>query len=343
MTTQYKKWLNLPFDQFSRQVQVYETINALRSSNKEAFKLVDMGGYKGVTRALHTNDDVTVLDVFDVKEEGYIKGDGTKTPFQNNEFDFALSFDVLEHIKQEQRVAFLKESARIAKRGVIAAFPQKNDANEFAEKSLDNYYKTLHGERHRWLKEHIDFAIPSQKDIESTLQKLGMKTLTMSSNDVELWLLMQGAMFLTSKYLEIGGSGMSALNSYYNKELGAFDTLPGGMGSYRKIIVGLKNDNDYTTVKAWLGTRQTDITNGDKLKVIEELNVFYLSLMNLSGQEKKQIEKERKKAEQASKVQQENNVQLLQEIENIRNSKTYRLAQKMQSAKHRLSKMTKGN
>ena len=76
-------------------------------------------------RSLNLN--VTGTDIFDnevVYDRSwykFVKQDLSKTPypFKGNEFDYSLSFDVLEHLKEEYIAPALQEIARISRNGII--------------------------------------------------------------------------------------------------------------------------------------------------------------------------------------------------------------------------------
>lgn len=56
-------------------------------------------------------------DIFINKSQMFLQADGTDLPFKNNEFDYVISNQVLEHVDNPS--AFLTELSRVAKRGFI--------------------------------------------------------------------------------------------------------------------------------------------------------------------------------------------------------------------------------
>ncbi len=60
----------------------------------------------------HRSGDVKVL-----QNQKFVEADGENLPFQNNEFDYVICNQVLEHV--ENPTAFLNEQMRVAKRGYI--------------------------------------------------------------------------------------------------------------------------------------------------------------------------------------------------------------------------------
>lgn len=244
MTTE-KNLLNLPFDQYTRQKIVAEMIDELRrTSSVNSFSVLDIGGYKGATKEFLPNDDVSVLDVYDINEDKYIKGDGTNLPFKDESFDILCSFDVLEHIPRNQRKTFIAESVRVSKHGVFIACPFEAGDNitRSTEKNLNIIYESINNEDHRWLKEHLDNKLPSEEEIETILRNQGVKYIKQFTNHIEDWTIIQFAFFMATlnrePSLEIGG-----LNIYYNKN---FEKLEAGLGSNNsyRVIYFISNDEE---------------------------------------------------------------------------------------------------
>lgn len=268
-----KDHLNLPFDQFSRQTKVYDIIESLRK-DKQKFNILDVGGYKGITTKLHPEDEVIVLDLFDVKEKGYVKGSGLDLPFENETFDFVVSFDVLEHIENKDRTRFLEESSRVAKIAVITAAPVSSPANEKAEKSLNDLYKELHGEDHPWLKEHIEYGIPKPNQAKKIFESLGLKTAIYTSNDTILWELMQGTIFLNSKYPD-DEDDLAKLNATYN-HIAYNDGTSDPSESYRHITCGFKTSLSAETTELFFEKHNRQIGVEEKVEIVDRINQHYL-------------------------------------------------------------------
>lgn len=244
----------VPFDQFNRQIQVKSILDGLRADNKKKFKILDVGGYKGRTADFLQLDDVTVLDVFDVKEDGYVKGTALDMPFEDESFDFVLSYDVLEHILGNDRKKFVEECGRVAKRGLIICAPHNSEANVSAESSLNDYFYRLHHKPHPWLKEHIEYGIPDFNKIESYAIAKGFLTSIFMSNKVQLWVAMQQAIFLNSKY-PMASEKLSEVNELYNTHAG-YDKGLARDEAYRLILCCVKQPSDHQTVQKLVKTRQ---------------------------------------------------------------------------------------
>lgn len=279
---------DIPFDQFSRQHIVSSVINNLRSPGV-IFTILDVGGYKGNTNKFLPNDKLTVLDVFDVQETGYIKGNALAMEFENGSFDFVASFDVLEHISAAERNTFLAECMRVARRGVLIAAPQYTEENALSEVSLNHLYKTMHGKNHEWLEEHINYGLPEFDKLEIRAKKAGGHTFSLCSNDTEMWYLMQGAIFVNSKYPQSAGE-LIELNRYYNVHF----TFDGGditKQSYRRIFCVFKDSKDQQQVASTFAKKTLKITLKQRLIIMSKLQEQNMALLTRLAERGNDFEK----------------------------------------------------
>lgn len=267
-----KKYYSISFDRFSRQSRAYDVIESLRQQGKK-FTILDVGGYRGLTSELHKQDDVTILDVYDVDEQGYVQGDGLNMQFKDASFDFVVSFDVLEHIPTKDRERFVEECCRVANIGVIIAAPIRTNANELAELNLNDLHKRLYKIDHEWLKEHIEYTIPTPGQAETVMRKKGLETTVLGSNDIVSWTLMQGAVFLNAKFTE-GEKTLGKLNNLYN-ETAYNDGTANPLESYRHIVCGFKHIDDTKKVKAYLERNSRPISVEEKVKIAHNITQHY--------------------------------------------------------------------
>lgn len=243
--------LDLPFDQYSRQYLVRQLVDKALRGPKQALKIIDLGGHKGKTGDFFPTDKVTILDVFDERYKGYVKGDATNMTFKDNAFDIACSFDVFEHIPRSKRQSFVSEALRVSRLGVFIAMPVDDDSEtvSHAEKTLNELHRSLYGEDHRWLKEHIDYRIPNEAEVESLLRKAGAHFVSLSSNQITDWQLLQTMIFAAARNPLMTGPAQE-LNEWYNKHLGELET---GVGpGYRHIYFVTRDEAACAKVKAVL-------------------------------------------------------------------------------------------
>lgn len=234
--------LDLPFDQYSRQYIVTKLINEGVRKNGKKLSIIDLGGHKGKTHEFLPNDKVTIIDVFDEEYPGYVKGDATNMDFADDAFDIAVSFDVFEHIPRPRRLSFIKEALRVSKYGAFIAMPvdQPEHATSQAEYLLNDMHKLLYGEEHPWLKEHIDYRIPSQEEVETLLKKAKAPHVWVSSNQIVSWQLLQSVIFLAARNANVTKTA-NDLNKWYNKNI---HLLEDGYGQGYRGIYFISNDKN---------------------------------------------------------------------------------------------------
>lgn len=330
----------LPFDQYSRQKIASDIIQSLRKPD-QTFSILDVGGYKGATHLFHPKDKVKVLDVFDVDEKDYIKGDATAMDFATDAFDFVVSFDVFEHIPRDRRELFVAECTRVAKRGVIIAAPTGTPQNASAEVHLNNVFRVLHNKDHEWLKEHIDYRLPGLGLTEKLLQKNKLHTLAFPSNYLPAWLLMQTAIFAASRTDKVGHK-MEQLYETYNTLL-----CPDGVGelaeNYRLVTVGFANPADAKAVQK--NTKQFVADSKGKFSNTVSLTEKVGGILTAAlGEFASQVEEltAQMKTMDDTLVNRAREVKALQDqVAEIKGSRTYRLAAKLGSPKRLAKKIFK--
>lgn len=202
------KIASIPFDQYSRQRIAQQIVDDVlrpsiaksRGRPDQRLTILDVGGYMGKTAEFFPKDSVNVLDVFDIDEPGYIKGDATALDVPEDAYDLICSFDVLEHIPRDQRQAFIAESARVSQTGFFIAAPMDDSHRtvSYAETTANEIFKTVNGQDHRWLEEHIEYGLPTNHDTEQIIKRLGLNFTKAQSNPVAAWLTMQSGFFLKS-------------------------------------------------------------------------------------------------------------------------------------------------
>jgi 2-polyprenyl-3-methyl-5-hydroxy-6-metoxy-1,4-benzoquinol methylase len=238
----------VPFDQYSRQLVVKNIIDQVfRTNSRKIFTILDVGGYMGKTAEFLPNDKIEILDVFNIKAPNYTKGDATDVNKEDESYDFVCSFDVLEHIPRIKREAFITESARLCKTGFFIAAPtdDKDGIVSLAEREANDVFKIINKQDHRWLKEHIDFGIPTGQEIGALLKKHGLHYTAIKSNEIINWFAVQSTFFVKSvleksdnfldnKYLSQFYEFHRAINETYNKN---YDSLEGRQDvlSYRTV------------------------------------------------------------------------------------------------------------
>lgn len=110
-----------------------------------------------------------------------------KLPFKNNSFSIVCAIDVLEHIPKKEREKFLKELLRVASKKIILSFPIGTEKHVQYEKVIQESLKKL-GENVTYLKEHIKYGLPTQKEILDLTKNLKSKIFYSGNLDVTKFL-----------------------------------------------------------------------------------------------------------------------------------------------------------
>ncbi|MDB5178135.1 MAG: hypothetical protein JWN01_78 [Patescibacteria group bacterium] len=319
-----KELYELAFDQFSRQYQAKRLIESVRS--KRRLKILDVGGNNGKTRQFFPNDEVMVVDLYDIEGPGYTKASALDLPFGDKSYDIVTCFDVFEHIPAPDRQRFLNEVNRVAKSYVLVAAPFDTEFVGEAERELNGYYKKITGNEHRWLKEHIDNGLPKQTEIEQFFNENKIAYQTYNSNNILLWTAMQNLIFLADSVK--APERISNLNRYYNQNLS--NVGDSQEPSYRRI---------YFAVKEGRAPVRSDIEQPVDLEVLRQwINNVAITMHELIyGSEPvlSRVEAIRSQVEMLADKDREI-ARLRNQLDDILGSRSYRLALTLRATKNAL-------
>lgn len=332
---------DLPFDQYTRQEIVRKIVDehirpfATKNRADTKLKIVDLGGHKGHTQDFFPYDHVVILDVFDESYDNYVKGDATKTPFTDNEFDIAVSFDTLEHIPQEGRGSFISEAARISEYAFLIAAPFDNAQGDIsrAEVIANELYCRINGAEHPWLAEHISYRTPTKQVTEDAIKQTGHSFISTPTNNLFAWLLAQGLMF-NATAMSGNIKEVVDVSRFYNQHMRELENLSGE--TYRQIYTCSMHTDLIQGVKTALQheNRQEDVLS--QIEYMGRINEAYAALIDqfkkdttfLKEREAHLQGKYNEAMEQVLQLQQ-TNTELKQESETIRSSKAWKLARKL--------------
>ncbi len=288
--------LHAPIDQFGRYYIVASTIRELaKKANQNNVTVLDIGGYKGLTSKFFPKGSatVTIVDLYDCDDKNYVKGSALKLPFEDNSFDYVVTFEVLEHISRDQRETFIREALRVSKGPLLltAPFAGSKGTVAKAEMLVNDLWRDMYKANHPWLEEHIDNRIPTEEEIEAIVKKHGLEFEKIGNNDVRLWNLLVSFNFTTTLFRPSGVN--DNIHSFYNEHL---DELEYGASTYyRQIYIIGKN------VKGTLASRyQNDDTMAAKRldAELELVNLILKTLVQDVQGEDKENDREVKKLSQ---------------------------------------------
>lgn len=113
----------------------------------------------------------------DTSVEGFefVHGSILSLPFDEQEFDVAVSVDVLEHLPANLREQAVNQLVRAAKMAVVIAFPSGPVAREIDE-SYSRELDSRNEPRPDWLNEHLASDYPVASDIAALIEREARQT-----------------------------------------------------------------------------------------------------------------------------------------------------------------------
>lgn len=99
--------------------------------------------------------------------------DGSRLPFRDASFTIVASTDVLEHVPDAARAAFLADAARVATLGVIVHCPVNGENGRYEGLSLDRQFQEWHlrhlGVPEPNTNEHLEAGLPTVEQVRAAL------------------------------------------------------------------------------------------------------------------------------------------------------------------------------
>lgn len=90
------------------------------------------------------------------------------------QFDHVVAIDILEHISQAERDAFVRNLAGLARKSVILLFPTNTGAQALAvDNEINVTYRSVFGEDYPWLHEHLTSPLPDPDSCMRLLAEAG--------------------------------------------------------------------------------------------------------------------------------------------------------------------------
>jgi len=141
---------------------------------------------KSFTGVDFTTDDYSDTPNKTNRYMSFVKGICTALPFADNSFDVVFSLDMIEHLRETERLKAFQEMVRVSKNDIIIAFPCWILAKSF-DTMLYEYILSLGRKVPLRLQEHIDRGHPQIKEIEWILSQIKDVNRSLERN-VNIWI-----------------------------------------------------------------------------------------------------------------------------------------------------------
>jgi 2-polyprenyl-3-methyl-5-hydroxy-6-metoxy-1,4-benzoquinol methylase len=174
------KALSLDFNQNIRFAYVCKGLKKLRTRNasqRPGLTLLDVGAGLGtLSNHLFQEFGFSVINI-EISPKGSLRdlvvADGRALPFRNNTFDFVISSDVLEHVKQSDRGSFISELLRCSTQGIVITYSKIHRDNQSS--SGVKIFEKLCINPPEWYLEHNYVEIVDDTLLMDEVKKSGAK------------------------------------------------------------------------------------------------------------------------------------------------------------------------
>ena len=232
--------MDITFDQYQRYKNIQITVELVKKYYKiNKLKILEVGSNEQLNlEKFLPDEDITYsdLEIPDsmMGRDNFIKADATDLQgILDDQYDVVISSDVFEHIPSDKREAFLKETKRAAKILCLHCFPFKSNSVKSAEIRTNEYYKSIFGQDHIWLVEHIENGLPDIDEIKKIISNMNENYFMFEHGDIMLWEEMTKSTFYSYIRPELI-SFQSRIDDFYKESVFLNDT---GENNYRKFLV----------------------------------------------------------------------------------------------------------
>lgn len=212
-------------DGYSRFFILTDILKQIYGKTKRTLHILDVGGgseyMEQQLQSLEIPYELTILDIIERPERvraTYIQGDATKMKFPDDQFDVVVSTDVLEHVPDKGKEAFLKECLRVAKEVCIIAAPFQTEGVNDAEVVVNEFNKKLFGVGQDWLEEHLALGKPKREMFKKVLDEVGVPYVEFGTQNITTWLLNTHINLIDAK-LGLSAKKHKAVNMFYNDHI----------------------------------------------------------------------------------------------------------------------------
>ncbi len=233
--------LEMPFDIYQRYKIVADIINKFRNANQK-FRILDVGA--GILETLEKflpEDDIFSLDkdypVEYTQKNNFIPGDILHIDLKEK-YHFVVAIDVYEHIPPSNRKRFIDVIISLSEIGTIIATPFDQDEVTECEIIANEIYKTSHGSDNIWLKEHLEYGLPSLAHTKDMVEDYHLDYIIIPNGYLPRWFEMISLYMLTEGKLEFQPM-MTTLYEFYNQNFYKYDNKN---PAYRQTIIIQKSN-----------------------------------------------------------------------------------------------------
>jgi O-antigen biosynthesis protein len=262
-------------------------------------------------------------------------------------YDCICSVDTLEHVPVNERKDFIDKVSNSAKKAIVICFPYSDETTPIkTDICLSDAYYAARGISYPWLEEHFKFGLPKKSEIKQQLEALGWKVQEIGHGYTP-WIQEFLSSIIMSWDIEELKPEILKICKIFNEQLCEYDF---NGPSYRFFLIATKTDSPIDVSKF---TKPMDDFSANTFSLImtkiQSLLLEYgfkhqknytKALGELDFLKKVESELVKEKDQLLSNVniisnELENQInqknQLFLELEGIKNSKSWKLTQKIKN------------
>ncbi len=133
-------------------------------------RVLDVGGLPGQLHGYLPTSEVLAANV---SEPADVIVPEDHLPFPDAGFTATTSLDVLEHVPPASRPGFVAEMLRVTERRSVLCCPLGSPEHDALEAEIDAWYRDLTGDGHPWLREHLEYGLPTLEAISALYEQAG--------------------------------------------------------------------------------------------------------------------------------------------------------------------------
>ena len=174
-----------------------EIVRIIKKEKERNPSILEIGsGATGITSFLKRKVIGVDVNFDDTVSLGYLvqnKYNGQTLEYNDKSFDYVISVDMIEHVSKDKREAIISEMLRVTRKCMMLAFPCSR-RSQLYEKKLERRYLHSGLPLPKYLREHLQYGLPEEKEIVHILDKvmisinqLNYKIKVIPNESVRVW------------------------------------------------------------------------------------------------------------------------------------------------------------
>lgn len=145
--------------------------------------VLDVGGLPGQLNGYLPSSEVLAANV---SEPADVIVPEDHLPFPDGAFTATTSLDVLEHVPPDSRPGFIAEMLRVTEHRSVLCCPLGSPEHDALEAEIDAWYRELTGDGHPWLREHLEYGLPTLGGIRALYEQAGAEVRFLFHGDARV-------------------------------------------------------------------------------------------------------------------------------------------------------------